>query len=49
MIDKVSRSGVPYEYLISEPLVYPTLAAGATIISAAANWTLGAYATIVPG
>jgi hypothetical protein len=48
MIDQVTRNRVPYEYLISEPLVYPTLAAGATIQSAAANWTLGAYATIVP-
>jgi hypothetical protein len=48
MIDPISRVGVPYEFLISEPLVHPTLAAGATIVSAAANWTLGAYATIVP-
>lgn len=29
-------------------LVYPTLANGATVVSAAADWTLGAYATIVP-
>jgi len=48
MIDPISRIGVPYEFLISEPLVYPTLAPGATIQSAAVNWTLGAYATIVP-
>lgn len=28
--------------------VYPTLAGGATVVSANANWTLGAFATIVP-
>jgi hypothetical protein len=28
--------------------VYPTLAAGATIVSANADWTLGALATIIP-
>jgi len=31
-----------------ETLVYPDLLAGATVVSAAADWTLGAYATIVP-
>jgi hypothetical protein len=48
MIDRTTRNRVPYEFLISEPLVHPTLNPGATILSAAANWTLGAYATIVP-
>jgi len=47
MIDPISRIGVPYEFLISEPLVYPTLGVGATIVSGATNWTLGAWATIV--
>jgi hypothetical protein len=28
--------------------VYPTLAAGATVISANADWTLGALATVIP-
>ena len=28
--------------------MYPTLAAGATVVSGAADWTLGAFATIVP-
>lgn len=34
-----------------ETLVYPTLAAGASVstpVAGTANWTLGAYATIVP-
>lgn len=47
-IDSVSRTRIPYEFLISERLVYPTLAGGASLISAAADWTLGAYATIIP-
>lgn len=28
--------------------VYPTLATGATVVSAAVNWTLGTLATVVP-
>jgi hypothetical protein len=32
----------------NERLVYPSLAAGATVISANANWTYGAYATVIP-
>lgn len=36
------------QYIVAERKVYPTLAAGATVISAAANWTYGAYAVIVP-
>lgn len=32
----------------SERLVYPTLAAGATVVSSNANWTFGAYAIVVP-
>ena len=35
-------------FVSRERLVYPTLAAGATVVSAAADWTHGAYATIVP-
>lgn len=37
-----------YDQWQAERLVYPTLAAGATIVSANANWTYGAYAIIVP-
>ncbi|MGD8499536.1 MAG: hypothetical protein PVJ86_02750 [Phycisphaerales bacterium] len=31
-----------------ESQVYPTLTAGATVVSAAADWTYGAYAVVVP-
>jgi len=34
--------------IASERQVYPSLAAGATVVSAGANWTYGAYATVVP-
>ena len=34
--------------IASERQVYPTLAAGATVVSAGANWTYGVYATVVP-
>ena len=37
-----------YPHVHSESQVYPSLAAGATVVSAAADWTYGAYATIVP-
>lgn len=37
-----------YDYLNNERLCYPTLAAGTTVVSANANWTYGAYATVVP-
>lgn len=37
-----------YDSNQSERQVYPTLAAGATIVSANTDWTYGAYATIVP-
>jgi hypothetical protein len=36
------------QYIVSERKVYPTLAAGATVVSAAADWTYGAYAVVVP-
>lgn len=32
----------------TESQVYPSLAAGATVVSANADWTYGAYATVVP-
>ena len=32
----------------AETLVYPSLAAGATVLSGAVAWTWGAYATVVP-
>jgi len=37
-----------YNNVAREELVYPTLAAGATVVSAAVNWTYGDYATIIP-
>ena len=37
-----------YYELQNERYVYPTLAAGATVVSANADWTYGAYATVVP-
>lgn len=43
-----SRLDEVYDNLNVERQVYPTLAAGATVISAAADWTLGAYAEVVP-
>lgn len=43
-----SRLDEVYDNLNLERKVYPTLAAGATVVSAAADWTLGAYAEVVP-
>jgi hypothetical protein len=37
-----------YTHFSLESQVYPTLAAGATVVSAAADWTYGAYAVVVP-
>jgi len=37
-----------YDHWQAERRVYPTLAVGATIISANADWTYGAYGTVVP-
>jgi len=37
-----------YDQWQAERQVYPTLAAGATVVSANANWTYGAYAVVVP-
>jgi len=37
-----------YYNLQNERLVYPTLAAGATVVSANTDWTYGVYATVVP-
>jgi hypothetical protein len=36
------------EFVIAERLVYPTLAAGATVVTAAADWAYGAYAVVIP-
>lgn len=36
------------QYIVSERKVYPTLAAGATVVSANANWAYGEYAVVVP-
>ena len=43
-----SQTAWLYPHIHSESQVYPTLAAGATVVSAAADWTYGAYATVVP-
>jgi hypothetical protein len=37
-----------YDNFQEERFVYPSLAAGATIVSANANWAYGAYAEVVP-
>jgi hypothetical protein len=37
-----------YHHILTESQVYPSLAAGATVVTAAADWTYGAYAVIVP-
>lgn len=42
------RLATLYNHISNETHVYPTLAAGTTVVSAAANWTYGAYAIIVP-
>jgi len=43
-----SRVDAVVDSIASERQVYPTLAVGATVVSAAADWTYGAYATVVP-
>jgi hypothetical protein len=43
-----SRVDEIFDSQVSERKVYPTLAAGATLVSANANWVFGAYATVVP-
>ena len=45
---RAEQSAQVLRYFTNESLVYPTLAAGATVVSAAADWTYGAYAVIVP-
>ena len=47
-IDQATRDYVPYRSIIAESRVYPTLAVGATVASAGADWTYGNYAQIVP-
>lgn len=37
-----------YQANYTRARVYPTLEAGATVVSANANWTLGAFATLIP-
>ena len=37
-----------YNANYKEGRVYPTLAAGATVISGASDWVLGAFATVIP-
>ena len=37
-----------YQANYTQARVYPTLAAGATVISANADWVLGAFATLIP-
>jgi hypothetical protein len=40
--------GLIRSHWAAERRVYPTRAAGATVVSASADWTYGAYATVVP-
>lgn len=42
------RLAILYNYFSNETQVYPSLAVGTTVVSAAANWTYGVYATVVP-
>lgn len=44
-----SRADALYDSIHVERNVYPTLAAGATVISGDTNWALGAYATVIAG
>lgn len=37
-----------YNYTLLESEVYPTLATGATVVTATADWTYGNYAVVVP-
>jgi hypothetical protein len=46
-IGDTHRLATLYNHFVTESQVYPSLAAGATVVSAAVNWTYGAYATIV--
>jgi len=49
MIDLASKMRLLYHYFTTESMVYPTLAAGATIQSDnAADWVYGTIAVIVP-
>ena len=55
MLLKISPPGVSaaqvkeiLDFHQNERLVYPSLAAGATVVSANANWAYGAYATVIP-
>lgn len=45
---RAEQSAQVLRYFTNESLVYPTLAAGATVVSAATDWTYGAYAVVVP-
>jgi hypothetical protein len=46
-IGDTHRLATLYNHFVTESQVYPSLAAGATVVSAAANWTYGAYAVVV--
>jgi hypothetical protein len=37
-----------YDQFQAERFTYPTLAAGAAVVSANTDWTFGAYATVIP-
>jgi hypothetical protein len=46
-IAKARRLREAYEHLTTESEVYPSLAAGVTVVSANTDWVYGAYATVV--
>lgn len=47
-IGDTNRLATIFDHIVTEGLVYPTLAVGATVVSAGADWTFGNYATVVP-
>jgi len=47
-IGDTNRLATVFDHIVASGLVYPTMAAGATVVSANVDWTMGNYATIVP-
>lgn len=47
MIGKAHRLRELYDHITVESQVYPSLAAGVTVVSANTDWVYGAYATVV--
>jgi len=47
-IGDTNRVATIFDHIVTEGLVYPSLAAGAAVQTAALNWVLGNYAVVVP-